>query len=202
MQHGRRAWQTGLVCVLGFLLLAGAAWGAGPEPARAAEGGHGGGLISLDRSLIVQALNFLVLLAILWRLFYRPFLAKMEERTAAIKASLDEAQAARAEAARQQEENAARLRQTYAEAAAIRDQALREAAEEQRKLVEGARAEAQRLVEAARAQTDADIRRAREELRREVADLATAVAEKLVRKSLREDDHRRVVADAISRLGR
>jgi len=48
---------------------------------------------------------------------------------------------------------------------------------------------------------DADIRRAREELRREVADLATAVAEKLLRRSLRDEDHRRVVADAISRLG-
>ena len=201
MHHGRRAWWTGLVCVLGFLLIAAAAWGAEPESARAAEGGHGG-LINLDKSLIVQALNFLILLAILWRLFYRPFLAKMEERTAAIKASLDEAQAARAEATRQQAENAARLRQTYAEAAAIRDQALRQAGDEQRKLVEAARAEAQRLVEAARAQTDADIRRARDELRREVADLATIVAEKLVRKSLREDDHRRVVADAISRLGR
>jgi F0F1-type ATP synthase membrane subunit b/b' len=48
---------------------------------------------------------------------------------------------------------------------------------------------------------DADVRRAREELRREVADLATAVAEKLVRRSLRDEDHRRIVADAIAKVG-
>src|SRR4029450_11811074 len=60
----------------------------------ASEGGHeGGGLISLDKSLIVQAINFLILLFILQRLFYKPFLAKMGERTAAIQKSLDEAQA-------------------------------------------------------------------------------------------------------------
>jgi F-type H+-transporting ATPase subunit b len=194
-----RSWPSGLVCVLGLVLAAfSSAWAASP----AADGGHGGGLISLDKSLIVQVLNFLILLAILWKLLYKPFMAKMEERTEAIKRSLDEAQAARAEAARQQEENAARLRQAHTEAAAIREQALKEAGEEQRRLVEAARIEAQRLVESAKAQMDADIRRAREELRREVADLATSVAEKLLRRSLRDDDHRRVVADAIGRLER
>src|SRR2546426_5588967 len=174
---------------------------AGPESTPAAASEHGGGLISLDKSLIVQAVNFVILLLILQRLLYKPFLAKMEERTGAIKRSLEEAQAARAEAAHQVEENATRLRQAHAEAAAIREQALKEAGEEQRRLVESARAEAQRLVESAKAQMDADIRRAREELRREVADLATAVAEKLVRRSLRDEDHRRIVADTISRLG-
>ncbi|MGH7279698.1 MAG: F0F1 ATP synthase subunit B, partial [Candidatus Rokuibacteriota bacterium] len=103
-------------------------------------------------------------------------------------------------AARQGEENTERLRAAYAEAAAIRAQALKEAADEQKRLVEAARAEAATLVEAASAQTDADIRRAREELRREVSDLSIAVAEKLMRKSLNDDDHRRLVADAIARV--
>src|SRR5438309_5776339 len=168
----------------------------------ASEGGHeGGGLISLDKSLIVQGINFVILLFILQRLLYRPFLAKMAERTQAIQKSLDEAQAARAQATRQQEENEARLRAAHAEAAAIRAQALKEAAEEQKRLVDTARAESQRLVETAKAQMDADVRRAREELRREVADIATAVAEKLVRRSLRDEDHRRIVAEAISKVG-
>jgi hypothetical protein len=75
----------------------------GPAAAWAAsEGGHEGGLISLDKSLIVQVINFLILLVILQRLLYKPFLAKMGERTQAIQKSLDEAQAARAEATRQQ----------------------------------------------------------------------------------------------------
>jgi hypothetical protein len=38
--------------------------------------------------------NFLVLLFILWKLLYKPLVAKMEERTQAIKKSLEEAQAA------------------------------------------------------------------------------------------------------------
>jgi len=195
-QRGRNRIGRILCTLIALLVIAPAIASAASE-----EHGGGGGLISFDKSLIVQGVNFLVLLGVLHYLLYKPLIGKMQERTAAIQKSLEEAQAARAEAARQQEENAARLRSAYQEAAAIRAQALKEAAEEQRKLVEAAQGEARRLVETARAQTDADIRRARDELRREVAGLAVAVAEKLVRKSLREEDHRRIVDDAVSRIG-
>lgn len=193
----RRNWP-GFVRALAVVLLSPAIALAAAE----AEHGGGGGLISVDKSLIVQVVNFVILLVILQRILYKPLVAKMQERTEAIRRSLDEAQAARAEAARQQEQNAEQLRAAYAEAQAIRAAALKEAAEEQKKLVENATREAKQLVDSARAQTESDIRRAREELRREVSELATAVAEKLVRKSLRDDEHRRIVDDAIARIGR
>jgi hypothetical protein len=88
-------WRGWLACAIVSLLL------VLPAVAIAAESGGehgGGGLISIDKSLIVQFVNFFILLFILQRLLYKPFLAKMQERTTAIKASLDQAQAARAEA--------------------------------------------------------------------------------------------------------
>lgn len=188
----RRGW---LVCAIVSLLL------VLPRIVLGAGGGEehgGGGLINVDKSLIVQFVNFFILLFILQRLLYKPFLAKMAERTAAIKTSLEEAQAVRAEAARAQAENEARLRQAHAEAAAIREQALREAAEESRKHIEAAQAQSRKLVDDTKAQLDAEVRRARDELRREVSDLAIAVAEKLVHRTLRDDDHRRIVSEAIA----
>src|SRR6266545_195386 len=123
----RPRWTLGgILCAALLVLLVAPALAAGPESTEAAH--EGGGLINVDK----------------------PLLAKMEERTAAIKKSLEEAQAARADAARQQEENVGRLRAAHQEAASIREQALKEAADEQRRLVEAARGEAQRLVEAAR----------------------------------------------------
>jgi F-type H+-transporting ATPase subunit b len=180
------------------LAITGLLLGVGPSAALAAEGG--GGLINLDKSIVIQAINFLLLLVILVKLLYRPLLAKMEERTQAIRKSLDEAQAARAEAQREREEHAAKMAAANAEAQAIRATALREAAEEQRRLVEAARGEAGRLVESARNEMAQEVRRARQELRQEVADLATTVAERLIRKSLRDEDHRRIVQDAIGRI--
>jgi F-type H+-transporting ATPase subunit b len=167
-----------------------------PALAGAAEGG----LINVDKSLLIQMVNLLVLLFILWKLLYKPLVAKMEERTGAIKRSLDEAQAARLEAQREREEHAQKLQAAYGEARAIRETALKEAAEEQRKLVDAARSEAARLVADAKAEMEQDVRRARQELRREVSDIAVTVAERLVRKSLREPDHRRIVEEEIGRL--
>jgi F-type H+-transporting ATPase subunit b len=205
MRQRRHRWQdplgwavSRLVAVSSLVLVAALVV---PALVWAAEGHEdGGGLISLDKSLVIQALNFLILLVVLQRILYKPLLAKMSERTEAIRRSLDEAQAARAQAARQADENAERLRQAYAEAAQIRERALAEAAEEQRRLVEAARAESQRLIESARAQMAADVRRARDELRREVTGLAIAVAEKLVRRTLDDAEHRRIVDDEIARI--
>ena len=195
MHHCRRDWIAAGVCAVLLVIVPSLVW-AGEEP-------HGGGgLISLDRSLIIQAINFVILLFLLYRFLYKPLLAKMEERSGAIKKSLDEAQAARTEATRQQEENAARLKAAYGEAAAIRQQALKEAAEEQKRLIDAARAESQRMIESAKGQLDADVRKARDELRREVGEIAVSVAEKLIRKSLRDEDHRRIVDDAIAHIGR
>ncbi|HET7874739.1 MAG TPA: F0F1 ATP synthase subunit B [Methylomirabilota bacterium] len=171
-------------------------------PAVAAAAEAEGGVIHFDKSLIIQAVNFFLLLLILGRILYRPLLAKMEERAQAIRKSLEEAEAARAEARREREEYAAKLQAGYAEAQAIRAQALEEAAEEQRRLVDAARAEAARLVESARAELEQDVRRARASLLQEVADLAIGVAERLVRKSLNDADHRRIVQDAIGRMGK
>jgi len=173
----------------------------GTLPAAAGAAAEGEkGFINLDSSLLIQMLNFGLLLVVLWRFLYRPLLAKMEERSQAIRKSLEEAQAARAEAQREREEHAARIRAAHAEAQAIRAAALTEAAEEQRRLVEAARAEAARLVESAKAELEQDVRRARQQLRREVSDLAIDVAERLIKKSLRDEDHRRLVEDAITRM--
>src|SRR5258705_9695879 len=172
--------------------------GVFPAAALASEGG--GGVITLDRSIVIQGINFPLLLLILGKLLYKPLLAKMEERTQAIRKSLEEAQAARAEAQREREEHAAKLQAAYAEAQAIRATALKEAAEEQRRLVEGARAEAGRLVESARNEMAQGVTRARQALRQEVGDLALSAAERPVRDDPPAGDPRRIVADAIGRV--
>src|SRR3989442_12863587 len=100
LQRGS-TWRGWLVCAVLTLVL--------PAVALAAEEhGGGGGPISVGKSLIVQIINFLIPLFILQRLLYKPFLAKKQERARPIPKGLDEAQAPRAQAPRQQEEKEAR----------------------------------------------------------------------------------------------
>jgi len=174
-----------------------------PGIALAAERGRheGGGLISLDKSLIIQFLNFVILLLILQRLLYKPFLAKMAERTQAIQKSLDEAQAARAEGG--------------AAAGGERDAPPRRACRgrgDSRAGAEGCgrRAEAsgrrrpRRVAAPGRDREGADgpdVRRARDELRARSPIWRPRSPRSSFAAACATMDHRRIVADAIAKVG-
>jgi len=179
--------------VLGTVALGLPAW------AQASEG-EGGSLIEINWTLGVQLISFLLLLTVLYKLLYRPLLAALEGRTAAIQQQLAEAQAAREEAQRQLGAMEERIRAAQADAQALRERALREAAELRERLSAEARQEAARLLEAAQVQVGQEVRRARTELRAEVGTLAIQIAERLVRKSLSDEDHQRLVSEALARI--
>lgn len=170
-----------------------------PALAHASEGG-GGSLIEVNWTLGVQLISFLLLLAVLYKLMYRPLVGALEGRSAAIQQQLAEAQAAREEAQRQLGAMEERIRAAQADAQALRERAQREAAELRERLSAEARQEAARLVEAAQAQIGQEVRHARAELRAEVGVLATQIAERLVRKSLSDEDHQRLVREALARI--
>jgi F-type H+-transporting ATPase subunit b len=178
--------------VLGTVALALPTW------AHAAEGESS--LIEVNWTLGVQLISFLLLLTVLYKLLYRPLLAALEGRTAAIQQQLAEAQAAREEAQRQLGAMEERIRAAQADALALRERALREATELRERLSAEARQEASRLLEAAQAQVGQEVRRARTELRAEVGTLAIQIAERLVRKSLNDEDHQRLVREALARI--
>ncbi len=70
----------------------------------------------------------------------------------------------------------------------------------EKEAVATARAERERLLEQTRRDVDAETRRAIDEIRREVADLTVLATEKVTRKSLTEDDQRRLVEEALGDL--
>jgi F-type H+-transporting ATPase subunit b len=170
-----------------------------PTLARASEEG-GSSLIEINWTLGVQLVSFLLLLAVLYKLMYRPLLGALEGRTAAIQQQLAEAQAAREEAQQALGAMEERIRAAHAEAQALRERALREAADLRDRLSAEARQEAARLIEGAQAQISQEVRRARAELRAEVGVLATQIAERLIRKSLTDEDHQRLLREALARI--
>jgi len=170
-----------------------------PALAHAAEAGSES-LIEINWTLGVQLISFLLLLGVLYKLTYRPLVSALEGRSATIQQQLAEAQAAREEAQRQLGAMEEQMRAAQADAQARRERALREAAELRERLGAEARQEAARLVEAAQAQVGQEVRRARAELRAEVGALATQIAERLVRKSLTDEDHQRLVREALARI--
>ena len=173
-------------------------------PSLASEGAKGEeqpGIINLNMTLLVQMVNFLILIVLLQRFLYKPLTQFLATRADGIKRSLEEAKAAREAAAKAQQEYEARIAATRREAAALRESAVREVEEERQRLLKVSRDEAARLLTEAKAQIEQEVKRAKAELRAEVVGLSLGVAERLIGRSLTTDDDRRLAERVVQEIG-
>jgi F-type H+-transporting ATPase subunit b len=167
----------------------------------AQEGNGGGSLIDVVPGLMVwTVLTFLIVLFVLRRLAFSRIQGLIEERRERIREALDEADKAREEA-RQLRELTAKERE---EARAERDRVLAETRRQAQEQARRAREEAatdleRRLAENQRA-IEAENRKLREEIRRDVVELTLLASEKVTRKSLDEDDQRRLIDETVAEL--
>ncbi|MGH7412525.1 MAG: F0F1 ATP synthase subunit B [Candidatus Methylomirabilis sp.] len=197
MTHDRIRRIVTVALLLGLALLT-------ALPALAAGGAKGEeppGIINLNMTLLIQVVNFLILIVLLHRFLYKPLTKFLATRAEGIRRSLEEARAAREAAAKAQQEYEGQIAATRREAATLREAALREVEEERQRLLKASRDEATRLVAEARAQIEQEVKRAKAELREEVIGLSLGVAERLISRSLTPDDHRRLAEQVAQEIG-
>jgi F-type H+-transporting ATPase subunit b len=197
----KRAWRCWKTCVAGAAAAA-ALWATPALLLAAAQGEkHEPGIINLDKSMILQVINLLILLFVLQKFLFKPLTQFLAKRAEGIKQSLDEARLAREAAAKAQEEYRAQLAATQREAAALRERAQREVEEERQRLLRASREEAHRLVTEAREVIEQETKRARAQLREDAVNLSVAVAERLLERSITSEDQRRLAEKYVREVG-
>ncbi len=159
------------------------------------------GIINLNVTLLIQVVNFLILIALLSRFLFTPLKKFLVERAEGIDRALAEARVAREAAAKAQEEYRAQILATQREAAALREQAQREVEAERQRLLKASRDEAQRMVDEARTAIEMETKRARATLREEVVTLSLAAAERLLGRSMTGEDQKRLADQYVRELG-
>jgi len=189
-QVGRVA-STWTVCLC--LLLPGIALAAGKneEP----------GIINLNVTILIQAINFLILIFLLSKFLFKPLTTFLADRSAGIQKSLAEAKAAHEEAAKAQADYQAQMREAQREIAAIREQGQRDVEAERQRLLQASREEAGRLVAQAKAEIETETKRAKATLREEAADIVVAAAERLLGRTMGGDDQQRLAEQYVRELG-
>lgn len=166
-----------------------------------AAGGSDGGIFKEALDLGIWTLVvFLLLLFLLSKFAWGPMLEGLRKREETIRAAVEEAKHARQETELHRAEFEKRLAEAYAEIP---------------KIMEEARRDAQNLKEEMRQATQAEIQTERQRLRREIemardqalqelwthaAQLATLISTKAIRRSLTEDDHERLVDEALAEM--
>lgn len=167
-----------------------------------AEAEHAPGIINLNLTLLLQTINFIILAIVLYKFLFKPLGSFMEKRAEGIRHSLEEAKQARDEVVRARSEYEESLRTARQEAAALRQRMDREITEERERLIQQSREDAHRMISQARAEIQQEVRRAKVELRDETVTLSLTAAERLLRRNLTEEDHRRLAEQYIEELGR
>ena len=158
-------------------------------------------LIEVRVGLMVWTLVcFAITFFVLKRFAFGPVQKIIDERRKRIRQALEEADNARAEARRLLEEHRSMMRTARGDAEQILAEARRIAEAQRERMKDELEADRQRRLEETTKQIEAETRRALEQIRSEVAELALVATGKVTGKVLTDADHRRLIEDAVGEL--
>ncbi len=158
-------------------------------------------LVQVDPGLFIWTiLTFLVLLTLLAKFAWGPLLQSLEARQETIRKSLADAEKARQELERLNQESGAIIRQARVEADAIVGASRADAERLRGELWERARTEAEGIIKNAERQIQLETARALEQIRHEAADLSVAIATKLIQRNITREDNQQLIDDALKQL--
>ena len=158
------------------------------------------GLIDLNGTLPVQIINFLILVALLRAVAYKPIVRMMDERRAKIAESSEKADADAAAAEAMLNEYKAQLAAARTKAQEIVDLAEKRASEDREARLQATKHEIEQMKRAAELQMERERAHAVEQLKAEVVALSLAAAGKIIQKNLEAKDNDAIIGEFIAKL--
>jgi F-type H+-transporting ATPase subunit b len=177
-----------------------------PAAARGQEGvGGGGGVEGVEHGEgilppVARLVNFAILIGTLVYLLRSPLATYLNDRGTQIRSDLVNAAELKQTAAAQLEEIDRKMKALPGELEALRAQGAREIAAEEIRIRAAAAAERDRLLEQARRDIDRHVKVAERELMNHAADLAVGVAAERIRKTITDDDQKRLADRYVQQL--
>lgn len=140
------------------------------------------------RYVVIQAISFLIVLAVLYKFGIKPTVSTMEERNRKIEAGLRHAEEMQAKLAAAQQESAAIVKKAQLEAAKIVDDARKTAKEFLDKQMQEATAKANDTLTKAQQAIELEHRKMLADARAEIARLVVTTTERVLAKKLSDAD--------------
>ena len=162
-----------------------------------AESASDGVLAIAPKMVILTWIAFLLVVWILQRTTWRPILNALELRENRIRRALSEAAKAEKTAAEVQSQNAALIEKSRAESLKMIETARQHATDTARGIEERAHAQARNLAEESHREIETSVVKAREALRLETADLALALAERMIGENMDSARNRALIGKCL-----
>jgi F-type H+-transporting ATPase subunit b len=147
--------------------------------------------------LLAQIINFGILFGLLFIVLYKPMRRMFDERSARIKASMEQAEGIKEQMAQTQEQVREQLEAARREGQAILARATQMGEQLKEEAKQEAKQEAAAIVVMARAEIERERDAAIAQLRNQFVDLAIAAAEKVVSKTLDREKHRQMIEEVL-----
>ena len=158
-------------------------------------------MLTIEPGLLIWTIiTFVILVAVLGKLAWKPLLGALEQRETTIRESLEKAEQARSEAEQLMAQNQRILAEANQQANRILAQAQEEGQRLRESLSEQARQDSVRLREETRQELQRERRLAVQELKKTASDLALGATERLLSTVVTSDDHRRIVDEYLERF--
>jgi F-type H+-transporting ATPase subunit b len=166
----------------------------------AAEGG-GSFLVSPGIGLMIWTLIvFGVSMYVLAKVAFPRIAEALDKRQKAIEDSIETSERVKNEAEQLLQEYRERLAEARGQADDIVARARKTAEAHENEVLAEAKGKREEMMEQTRRDIEAETRRAIQEIRKEVADLTVAATEKVTRKTLTDEDQKRLVEEALAEL--
>jgi len=156
--------------------------------------------MNINATLIGESIAFIVFVVFCMKFVWPPIMAAIEERQKTIADGLAASDQAEKDLALAREEAAAKLKEAKAQAAEIVEAAKKREAQLIEEAAEKAQAEKEKILAAGHAEIESERNRAKEELRKQVAVLAVAGAEKILERSIDATAHSDILDKLVAEL--
>jgi len=158
-------------------------------------------LVQPDPGLFLWTiLTFLVLLVLLAKFAWKPLLALLDRREEMIRLSLDDAEKAKQELQRLQQESKEILSKARVEAQSILAKSRSEAEKLKGEIRQEAKVQADSILRDAEKQIQVETEKAIAVLKNEVVDLSLLVASKLIKKNLSKEDNQSLIEESLKQV--
>lgn len=159
-------------------------------------------MLELEPGMLIWTwVTFIILLALLYKVAWKPLVRMIDERDQAIADALKKAEQSREEAQSLLAEQKEKMKQTHEEVKKIIENSKKTAEQTRKEIVGQAREEAEKIIERGKTDIERERRDAIGALKQDISSLVVGAVAKLVGISLDEPRHHEIIEDSIKKLG-
>ena len=158
-------------------------------------------LVQLDPGLFVWTiLTFLLLVFVLAKFAWKPLLKMLQDREDMVRSSIEDAEKAKSELERLNEESEAIMAKARSEAQSILADGKAAAEKVKDDIIAKSKDQANKIREDAGNQIQVEKDKAISEIKKEVVNLTLSVAEKLIQKNLSDADNKSLIEESLKKV--